>query len=166
MQNLIINITQENFKPLENDDFGCFILSQDLSESFKKDFIEQAHKKDKLCLLSGDNAPQEYAKINADGVVFDLSKEEKPQKILKEFQQKNPKALVGAISRNRRHEAMLISECEPDFIIFKVWVEGLEKSKELLEWYNEFFLIQSAIMPMGSCPTEGLPADFIIKNSD
>lgn len=166
MQNLIINITQENFKPLENDDFGCFILSQDLSENFKKDFIEKAHKKDKLCLLSGDNAVEEYAKINADGVVFDLSKEEKPQKILKEFQQKNSKALVGAISRNRRHEAMLISECEPDFIIFKVWADGLEKSKELLEWYNEFFLIQSAIMPMDSCEIEGLPADFIIKNSD
>lgn len=166
MQNLIINITQENFKPLENDAFGCFILSQNLSESFKKDFIEQAHKKDNLCLLSGDSAVEEYAKINADGVVFDLSKEEKPQKILKDFQQKNPKALVGAISRNRRHEAMLISECEPDFIIFKVWAEGLEKSKGLLEWYNEFFLIQSAIMPMDSCEIEGLPADFIIKNSD
>ena len=166
MQNLIINITQENFKPLENDDFGCFILPQALSESFKKDFIEKARKEEKLCLLFGDNAVEEYAKINADGVVFDLSKEEKPQKILKDFQQKNPKALVGAISRNRRHEAMLISECEPDFIIFKVWADGLEKSKELLEWYNEFFLIQSAIMPMDSCPTDGLPADFIIKNSD
>ena len=164
MQNLIINITQENFKLLEDDNFRCFILPQNLSKKFKQEFINKAKQKEKLCLLFGDNADEEYALLGADGIILDLSKEEKPQKIIKDFRQKNQKALLGVISRNRRHEAMLISECEPDFIIFKVWSDGLEKSKELLDWYGEFFLIQAAIMPMEGCLTEGLPADFIIKN--
>ena len=161
MQNLIINITQENFTLLEKGDIGCFILPENLSKRFKCDFIEKAHKHGALCLLSGAS---EYADYEADGVVLDLSKEEKPQKIIKEFKKKNPKALLGVISRNRRHEAMLISECEPEFIIFKVWADGLDKNRELLQWYAELFLIQSAVWPQEDVDYASLPADFIIKN--
>ena len=165
MQKLIINITQENFKPLEDNDLGCFILTRELSESFKQRFITQAHKIGKLCLFSGQEPIEEYLKFGADGVILDLSKEEKPQRIIKEFKQKNPKAVLGVISRNRRHEAMLISECEPEFVIFKIWADGIDKTKELLDWFNEFFLIQSAILPVdASLEIEKLAVDFIIKN--
>ena len=164
MQKLIVNITQKNFDLLERDDLGCFILPQSLELDFKKSFIQKAQKKRKLCLLSGENAADEYLNIGADGIILDLSKEENPQKIIKGFKQKNPNALVGVISRNRRHEAMLISECEPDFIIFKIWADGMEKSKELLEWYGEFFLIQSAIMPIDGCSFDNISADFVIKS--
>ena len=164
MQNLIINITQENFSLLENPELKCFILPQNLKTDFVRAFIQNAHQKGCLCLLSGDDAAEKYAEFAADGVVLDLSKEEKPQKIIKEFKKKNPKALLGVISRNRRHEAMLISECEPDFIAFKVWADGFNKSKELLEWYADLFLIQSAVMPMDDCDISAIPADFAIKN--
>lgn len=164
MQNLIINITQENFELLKAKDLGCFILVENLSENFVRNFINQAHENEKICLFSGKNAGEKYAEFSADGVILDLCKEEKPQKIIKEFKKKNPKALLGVVSRNKRHEAMLISECEPEFIIFKIWSDGLEKSKELLEWYNEFFLIQSAVLPMENCKVDSLIADFVIKN--
>ena len=166
MQNLIINITQENFDLLQHKDFACFLLSDSLSETFLAEFINQTKAKEKLCLIYGKKAPEIYEKYLPDGVVFDLSHEEKPQKILKEFKTKNPKALIGAISRNRRHETMLISECEPEFIIFRLWNDGIDKSLELLEWYGEFFLIQYAVWPQEPFDFSKVSADFIIISDD
>lgn len=160
MQNLIINITQENFALLKNKEIGCFILANTLSEDFRTEFIAKAKAAEKLCLLLSDG--KEFSLNNADGVVFDLSKEDAPQKILKNFKLKNPRLITGAISRNRRHEAMLISECEPEFVIFNVWNDGFDKCRELLEWYNEFFLIQSAVWPREKCDYTSLAADFVI----
>lgn len=164
MQNLIINITQENFNLLRREDLGCFLLSETLSEKFKTEFINQAKTTGKLCLIWGENAAENYIKYTADGVVLDLSREENPQKALKTFKAKNPKAIVGVISRNRRHEAMLISECEPEFIIFRLWKDGFEKNADLLEWYSDFFLIQCAIWPQEKLDLSCFKADFAIIN--
>lgn len=164
MQNLIINITQENFKLLQREDLGCFLLSESLNQEFAAEFIKQAQSKGKLCLIYGSNAAEIRQNLGADGVVLDLSREENPQKQLKDFKAKNPKVLVGAISRNRRHEAMLISECEPEFIVFRLWDVGLEKSAELLKWYCDFFLIQCAIWPQEKSDFSKITTDFVIIN--
>ena len=63
---------------------------------------------------------------------------------LRNFLGKN--AVIGAITRNRRHEAMVISEFEPDFLIFQGWNDGIDQVRELVAWYNELFLIQSAVL--------------------
>ena len=162
MQNFIINITQENFEILKDENAACFIISPNLSSSFKQNFISQAKKVGKICLLSGNQAETDYQTYGADGVILDLSKEEHPAKIIKNFKKSSPKALLGVISRNRRHEAMIISECEPEFIIFKVWNDGFDKSAELLEWYNEFFLIQCAVWPMENLEKSDIQSDFVI----
>jgi len=52
-----------------------------------------------------------------------------------------------------------------DFIIFQAWRDGLEKIRELVQWYYELFLIQSAVF----CREEGvdfrsLAADIVILN--
>ena len=53
---------------------------------------------------------------------------------------------------------------EPDFVVFKVWKEGFESVRELTDWYNDFFLIQSAAWIMeDGVPTEELRTDFVIK---
>ena len=58
---------------------------------------------------------------------------------------------------------MLVSECEPDFVAFKVWRDGIEQTRELLEWYNEFFLIQSAAqIEDDEVNIAKLTADFVI----
>ena len=163
MQNFIIRITQENFNSINNECCQCFILPDTTTPDFALDFVQKAHAKDKLILSEGNNAVEFYKKYNLDGVVVDTSKDEKPQNTVKFVQQQIGKAIVGVISRNRRHEAMLISECEPDFVIFKVWQEGIEHTKELLEWYNELFLIQSAAQVEDkNIDIEALTADFVI----
>lgn len=41
---------------------------------------------------------------------------------------------------------MVISEFEPDFLIFQGWNDGIDQVRELVAWYNELFLIQSAVL--------------------
>lgn len=162
MQNLIIRITQENTKLASDGTIGCFILADNLPAEFTVKFTEEAHKHDKLVLTSGSNAIETYRNCKADGLIIDASKEEKPQKLIKQIQAQTKKAILGVISRNRRHEAMLISECEPDFIIFRFWQDGFAENLELLEWYNELFLIQNAVLPMQEIDLNSVHSDFVI----
>ena len=72
---------------------------------------------------------------------------------------------IGLITRNRKHESMLVSEVEPDFVVFRVWKDGFDKVKELTDWYQDFFLIQSAAWVMeDGVPVEDLCTDFIIES--
>lgn len=162
MQNFIIRITQENFKLLNCAEIGCFILPDTTSPEFAFEFIKKAQATDKLVLADGENALDFYLQYKPDGLILNTIKAEKPQKLIKEVQKKAPKATLGVITRNRRHEAMIISECEPDFVIFKFWKDGFESNKELLDWYAELFLIQNAAQIDDDCDFSALNADFII----
>jgi len=162
MQNFIVRITQENFKLLEQAEIGCFILPDTASPEFASEFIKKAHAADKLVLAEGENALDFYLQYNPDGLILNTVKAEKPQKLIKEVQKKAQKAVLGVVTRNRRHEAMLVSECEPDFVIFKFWKDGFESNKELLDWYGELFLIQNAAQIEDDCDFSALSADFII----
>ena len=162
MQNFIIRITQENTNLINHHELGCFILPDTTESDFAAEFIAKAQKADKLVLAEGTNAVEFYQNFGTDGLILDTSKEEKPAKIIKFVQKQAPKAVLGVISRNRRHEAMIVSECEPDFVIFKFWKDGLEANKELLEWYGELFLLQNAAQIEEDFDFSALPADFVI----
>lgn len=162
MQNLIIKITQENTDLIADSKLQCFILPDSLPQSFIADFCAKAEADEKLVLISGENAADLYLQKLGDGLIIDTSKDENPAEKIKEIKAKCKKALLGAICRNRRHEAMLVSECEPDFIIFRFWKDGFAANAELLKWYGEFFLIQSAVMPEDEADVSNLPADFVI----
>lgn len=164
MQNFIIRITQENTELLNDEKIGCFILPDSVSSEFAESFINQARQKNKLVLADGDNALAFYQKFNPDGFILNTVKQENPRKFIENIRKQAKKAIIGAISRNRRHEAMLVSEAEPDFIIFQFWKDGLSNNIELLEWYNEFFLIQNAAWPQDEMDTTLIKSDFVIIN--
>lgn len=164
MQNLIVRITQENLNLINKEKSGCFILAESLSEDFACDFTAMAQQKGKLVLTSGEQALENYQKFKADGLIIDTIKESAPQKIIRQIKEKAPKAVLGVVVRNRRHEAMLVSECEPDFVIFKFWNDGFNANAELLKWYGELFLIQNAVWPQDDVSCAELPADFVIAD--
>lgn len=166
MQKLIIRITQENTNLIADSNLQCFILPDSLPQSFIADFCAKAKTAEKLVLLSGEKAADLYLQKLGDGLIVDTSKDENPTKHIKEIKAKCKKSLLGVICRNRRHEAMLVSECEPDFIIFRFWKDGFAANSELLKWYSEFFLIQSAIQPEDEVDTSNLSADFVILSDD
>ena len=163
MQNFIIRITQENTKPAENQKVGCFIMAADLSAEFIQKFSLIAHQNDKLVLAEGEKAPDLCQQKLVDGIIVDTTKAENPKAFIKAIRAKLPKkSIIGALCRNRRHEAMLVSEGEPDFIIFKVWKDGFAENAELIKWYNDLFLIQNAVKIEEECNFKQLPADFVI----
>lgn len=166
MQNFIIRITQENLQILQDERIGCFILPDDISAKFADEFVSLARKRDKLVLCCGADAVDFYKTHGADGFIIDTAKENEPQKLVERIKQANPRAVIGVISRNRRHEAMLVSEAEPDFVIFKIWCDGMEHNLELLSWYGEFFLIQYAAQIEEDVDWRKIKSDFIIISDE
>ena len=162
MQNFIVRITQENINLLSRPEISCFVLPDTCSPEFGKRFITEAARADKPVLIEGENALTVCKNFSADGIILDTSKLENPAIPIKDVQKQAPHAVLGVICRNRRHEAMLVSECEPDLIIFKFWKDGLEHNKELLDWYAELFLIKNAAQIEDDIDFSALKADFVI----
>lgn len=166
MQKFIIKIEEENFSLIQDTNIGCYILSSTLPETFVQKFAAEAAQKDKIVLVDGENAPLLCKKLDLDGVVADVSRSEKIKKELKTVRSVIGKnKFLGVVCRGRRHEAMIASEEEPDFLAFKAWKDGIENIRELVAWYNELFLIQSAVY----CVDEGMDfkdfeCDIVILN--
>lgn len=159
MQKFIINITEKSCDLIEDNNLECFLLKSDSDKEFIDKFTNLAHEKGKL-VLSNDAVLT--CNHGLDGVVIDLSKSENIKKDYEILTKGLKKKFVGAICRNRRHEAMLVGECEPDFVIFRAWIDGKEKIKELTSWFNEMFLLQSALLPLEDVDFTNFETDFII----
>ena len=159
MQKFIINITTPNFDLLEDKNLECFILSPTINKSFATDFVSKAKEKEKLVLTLNAQDCSEYG---ADGIIIDLAKSTDIAKDYAELTKGLKNKFIGAICRNRRHEAMLVGECEPDFVVFKAWADGQEKIIELTSWFNEMFLLQSALLPQEDINYGLFATDFVI----
>lgn len=166
MQKFIVKIERENFALIQDADVECYILSSTLPETFVKEFAKEASRKDKIVLLDGENAPLLCKKLDLDGVVVDVSRSEKIKNELKTVRGIIGKhKFLGVVCRNRRHEAMIASEEEPDFVAFKAWKDGIENIRELTAWYNELFLIQSAVYCMDeNMDFKDFECDIVILN--
>lgn len=165
MQKNIIRVGEEDSAILENLREECYVLNAAFGEDFCRKFVARAAKEERIVLFYGDNAVNAAKAFGADGVILDLGSEEVKDKLAAVRKELGKGSIVGLFTRNRRHESMLVSEAEPDFVIFKVWKDGFEGVKELTDWYADFFLIQSAawVMEEGA-PVQELRTDFVIKN--
>ena len=159
MQKIILQITQENDSVIHDKRFECFILSETLPSHFKSSFAQTARACGKIVLGLSVSDCLAY---QLDGVIFDFSKSEHISADYKRAVKDLKNKFIGLITRNRRHEAMLTSECEPHFIIFRAWKDGAEKILELTAWYNEMFLIQSALWPAEDVDFAHFQTDFVI----
>lgn len=160
MQKFIINITTQNFDLLQDKALECFILPQNLPQGFIQEFAKAAKALDKIVL---SDEPKTCNQNHLDGVIVDFSKSENIATDFRALKQNLQNKFIGIISRNRRHEAMLISECEPDFVIFQAYREGIKNIKELCRWYNEMFLLQSALwIREDGIAIDGHETDFLI----
>ena len=162
MQKIIYvkELNQKAFPELSED---CYILNSAIDEGLCQQFIKQASAKDKIVLFCGENAVKVCKNLNADGVVVDLGVDDLKEKMSALRKELGKNKYVGLFTRNRKHESMLVSETEPDFIVFKVWKDGFDNVKELTDWYQDFFLIQSAAWIMeDGIPIDKLKTDFVI----
>lgn len=164
MQKFIAQIEEEKPEFLENMAEECYLLNTVLTAAFCRQFVHQAQLKNALVLFYGDDAVETAVRFGADGVMLDLGADGLKEKMTAVRKALGKNGVVGLITRNRRHESMVVSEAEPDFVVFKVWNDGFEKVKELTEWYNDFFLIQSAALVMEEgVDAAQLATDFVIR---
>ena len=160
----IIRIDEEKNEFLNDLSADCYVLSDCLEAIFCTKFINAAQAQDKIVLFYGENAVKVCKKYDADGVIVDLGADDLKDKMSALKKELGKGKFIGLFTRNRRHESMLVSEVEPDFIVFKVWKDGFLQVQELVNWYNEFFLIQSAVWVMDEdVDLSSLKADFVIK---
>ena len=166
MQNIILKIENEDFEVDKYTNIECFAFGCQHSFDFLVKAIADIKKRNKIALIYGENSAKLCRQLDADGAIIDLSSSEHIKKDFEEAKKDAGKyKTFGVICRSRRHETMLIAECEPDFIIFKVGNELTEKQKELFDWYQEFFLIQDAANLVGEdlCK-EHLNVDILMIN--
>ena len=166
MQKFILNLTNEDMALINEAGLECFMADSALGEKTLAAMAEETKRSGKIFLVSGEGACDLCQKLNLDGVMIDVSSGEHCAKAVNYARRQIGDKVLGVISRNRRHEAMLVSECEPDFVAFKAWKEGVEKTKELVSWYNEMFLIQSAVVLAESVDDiKAFDCDIVIGNA-
>ncbi len=168
MQKIILEISGKNFNPDIYPDVDCFAVNSSLDSAFLQNITTLLHSKNKLVLAIINDDISFYKQYQFDGIIADFSSSENIKNNFNELKKSlNKDAVIGIISRARRHESMVTAECEPDFIIFKIWENISEKQKELLSWYQEFFLIQSAAYMVDKNPClEEINTDILMINEE
>ncbi|OLA66971.1 MAG: hypothetical protein BHW56_01585 [Acetobacter sp. 46_36] len=164
MQKFIVRVESEEKRFSDKMEGECYALNAALDEEYCREFVEKAAAESRIVLFYGEGAVKTAVHLGADGVILDLGVEGLKEKMAAVRKELGKSGVVGLFTRNRRHESMIVSEAEPDFVVFKVWKDGFESVRELTDWYNDFFLIQSAAWIMeDGVPTEELRTDFVIK---
>lgn len=163
MPNIILKINSTTDKIHTSEDICCYLINSGLPSSFIKDLAGCG----KMLLLIGDNAAQKCKEYDADGIVVEIDPTQ-PLKVQvnKPREMIGPKKVCGVIVPAHRHEAMLAAETEPDFVAFKFAPEETAKAAEIIAWYNDLFLIQSAAdLSSGLQNIADIDIDFMIINS-
>lgn len=148
-----------------NDGRVCCCL---FDASLPEEFLLKARRNfPGLSLLCGKDAAVLCKHLDFDGVVAeaDVSKPLKaPLKKIREVI--GPRKALGIIIPPRRHEAMLASEVEPEFVAFDFHPEEAGQARDVIKWYNELFLIQSAVVFNPAVRDKDFPeTDFLMINS-
>ena len=164
MQKFIVRVESEEKRFSDKMEGECYALNAALDEEYCREFVEKAAAESRIVLFYGEGAVKTAVHLGADGVILDLGAEGLKEKMAAVRKKLGKSGVVGLFTRNWRHESMIVSEAEPDFVVFKVWKDGFESVRELTDWYNDFFLIQSAAWTMeDGVPVEELRTDFVIK---
>ena len=164
MQKFIVRVESEEKRFSDKMEGECYALNAALDEEYCREFVEKAAAESRIVLFYGEGAVKTAVHLGADGVILDLGAEGLKEKMAAVRKELGKSGVVGLFTRNWRHESMIVSEAEPDFVVFKVWKDGFESVRELTDLYNDFFLIQSAAWTMeDGVPVEELRTDFVIK---
>ncbi len=157
MPQVILYIENLEDKIIVSDAISCYVVNSDLPQSK----IKEVQAQGKMVLSFGPKALDVCLKYNLDGVIkeVDPSKPVKPQ--LRPLREKLRRKTLGIIIPLRRHEAMLASEIEPEFIAFKPF--KAEQDREIIDWYNDLFLIPSVWVAEDEAKQTSIPdVDFVM----
>jgi len=165
MQKFIININTPDEQVIADEQVVCHVISTSLPLHSLEDFIMQIRQTQSLILLCGENALELCQSYKCDGVVVNINNDLPYKKQILPLREKlGNKKIIGVVIPLSRHASMIVGETEPEFIAFNVDSDDeIEKARQLIEWYNELFLIQSAAAGCVSASLlSGLGTDFVM----
>ena len=159
MPKFMLKIGSDDQNLINNEDICCYIAD----EKSSKAVLAQAVSSDKLVLGTNKEFMQQ---LGLDGLLLTTEIDEKFAKSIKPLQKELKGKYLGICSNPTRHEAMLASEAEPDFLCFLLNEENQAQAKEVIKWYSELFLIQMVVPYFEKMDEEILEiADFVILNA-
>lgn len=162
MPKFILKINSGDTELIDNDDICCYLADEDSAP----EIVNAARQSDKLVLSVGENAEADCLEKQFDGALIVHPVDGKYAKFVKPLQKRLGRKFLGLGCEATRHAAMLVSEAEPDFVAFQIKREGQNAAAEVLRWYGELFLLQSALFYMPGLNDEILSlTDFVILNA-
>ncbi len=163
MPKIILKINSAADRIVDSEKICCYLAEASLPE----EVFTKCRETGKMVLLCGQAAAVQCQKFDLDGIVIEPDPAQPLKAQIKKDQAllKHGKVL-GVIIPPRRHEAMLASETEPDFVAFRLGMAEVQTAAEVIAWYNDLFLIQSALdLSKGPQDISGIETDFVIINS-
>lgn len=162
MPKFILKINAADEALINNDDICCYLVD----ENSDPKIVKAAEASDKLVLSVGENAAAVCLEQNLDGALIVREVDDKYAKFIKPIQKQLAKKFLGLSCEATRHAAMIASEAEPDFVAFQIPSQNQKEAAEVLRWYGELFLVQSALFYSPQLDDELLKlTDFIILNA-
>lgn len=163
MPKIILKINKTSDEIYRDENICCYVLDSALPEDYIKSFPADG----RILLLSGEKAAELCGQVGVAGIVAEISSDYPIKaQVAKIRQTLGNSKVLGTVINTRRHEAMLVSETEPDFVTFKFSADEFEAAAGIIKWYNELFLIQSAVdLTAGIQNIASLEPDFVIINS-
>ncbi len=162
MQSFIIKLENQDEDLINNDNICCYLIDSSYKKEKVTALAERIHAAGRLLLVSGKDAADVCRGHELDGVVAEVSEDLPYKKQLSDLRGKIGKGrFVGVVCPLQRHAAMIVSETEPDFVAFRI--DDLTRAREIISWYNELFLIQSAVISgKAECDLREFDTDFLI----
>ena len=162
MPKFILKINSGDTALIDNDYICCYLADKNSAP----EVVNAARNSDKLVLAVGEDAVADCLENQLDGALLLHPVDDKYAKFIKPLQKQLGKKFLGLGCGASRHEAMLVSEAEPDFVAFQTSPENQKEAAEVLQWYGELFLLQSALFYAPGMDDELLSlTDFIILNT-
>ncbi len=162
MQSFIIKLENQDDELINDEKICCYLIDSSYKKTAITPLADKIHKQDKLILVGGKDADEICREHNLDGVVIEVVEDVPYKKKILELRGKIGNGrFIGIICPLQRHAAMIVSEMEPEFVAFRV--DNRDKAAEIISWYNELFLIQSAVLSgKEECDLREFDTDFLI----
>lgn len=162
MPKFIIKITASTEEFIKNPDISCYLLDSAIENNQFSDLVTQIRTEEKPILVFGKDATKICREQNLDGVLIEVDDQAPYKKqVFAAREVIGDHRILGIQCPLTRHAAMIVSEADPEFIAFQV--TDLPTAADLISWYNELFLIQSAVSgEIDSQQLCSLNTDFMI----
>lgn len=162
MPKFIIEIASKGDELIKNPNIACYLLDSAIEKTSLQQMASKLRETGCPLLIRGGRATELCCELGLDGVLIEVNNDAPYKKQVAAVREKiGARRILGVVCPLSRHAMMIVSEAEPEFMAFHL--TDSPQGRELVSWYNELFLIQSAVFAEeDSALLSALDPDFVI----